>query len=359
MRKNLYFKPSCMFLMILIFNFMTYLVVYFFIEDKYSVNTNGLFFTAMPLDFDRENMEKILFVFFSFIAIGAVVYFKSPKSRVLNIHVVTKKVTTNGQDLLALILLIPVCMFSLFHFLSIDLDTFWSNYDYQIIKTPVYISQNGGALFKFYHSMFRIVSLFMAVVFVYYLRYFNFLNAFFSLLIFIYGFVFLYVSESRWVLIYLGVLFLSLIMIFNYKPKVLQSCTWLTVFAFLFVKVIYGRNYGLYGFSVQADIFFDVINMQYITVLQGVLVNLGDGFVGLANVVNQDIVYPIKYKILSFSPFPSFIDGFSGILHEEHRISLHVPFNSLSEAYLFGYPFFILYLLIILLTILKQKISLG
>ncbi|MCP4991890.1 MAG: hypothetical protein GY928_39285 [Colwellia sp.] len=359
MYPRLHLKPSSLFLLILFFNMLVFLTVFFFIESKEMVNVNGMFFTSMILDFDRNNIFPIVLVFLFLGTIGSVSYIKSPTSTSLNITLpplTTKKITTGSQDMVMLIFLFLLSIFSILHFSAIDFGTFWFNYDYQIIKTPEEISRGSGSLFRIYHFIFRIISLFVAVILIYYMKNFSLPHITLSLFVFLYGFLFLYVAESRWIIIYMCVLFLSRIMMFNSKPKVLEGFFWFICFVFLFVKVIFARNYGLYGLSVQVDIFIEVLSLDILSIFQGLLINLGDGFLGLANVVQNDYWYPLQYKLLSFSPFPSFIDGFASIQHYENRISYHVPFNAVSEAYAFGSGYFIFYLLIIFLFLYSSDL---
>ncbi len=41
-------------------------------------------------------------------------------------------------------------------------------------------------------------------------------------------------------------------------------------------------------------------------------------------------LFPLRYKILAFSPLPSLIDGYSKLVHQsEHRLSLAVPMSGI------------------------------
>jgi hypothetical protein len=334
--------------------------VFFFIDSKDDVNVDGMFFTAMPLDFDRGGSYPVFLIFFVLAAVGCISYLYSPTLKTSSLTAPSfpsKKMTSAKQDMFILLVLIVLTVFSILHFATIDYDTFWFNYDYQVIKTPELISHGSGGIFRLYHFIFRIISLFIAIILIYYIKNFSFLHVALSLFVFMYGFLFLYVSESRWVIVYIAVLFLSRIMILNSKPKILERCFWFTFFIFIFVKVIYARNYGLYGLSVQADIFIDVMSLDLFSVFTGLFINLGEGFLGLANVVQGEYWYPDSYKFLSFSPFPSFIDGFASIQYYEHRISFHVPFNSISEAYTFGVVYFCFYLAVIYLFLYSSDLA--
>jgi hypothetical protein len=50
--------------------------------------------------------------------------------------------------------------------------------------------------------------------------------------------------------------------------------------------------------------------------------------------------FPEKYKVLAFSPLPSFIDGYDKIhVASQHRLHLYVPMSGVGEAEHFGWPF--------------------
>lgn len=73
----------------------------------------------------------------------------------------------------------------------------------------------------------------------------------------------------------------------------------------------------------------------------------GGGLVIAEAGLKQAVSYPGIYKALSFSPLPSAIDGFAGILHHQQRINVYGPFNAFAEAYWFGWPWVVLLFLIV------------
>ena len=79
----------------------------------------------------------------------------------------------------------------------------------------------------------------------------------------------------------------------------------------------------------------------------------GGGFVMAEIFQRSNLYYPICTKILSFSPFPSFIDGFSSLLSFEHRVYTYGPFSSFAEAYQFGWGY-LAFLLLFLSMLVYQ-----
>lgn len=81
------------------------------------------------------------------------------------------------------------------------------------------------------------------------------------------------------------------------------------------------------------------------------LTSFGGGFVMARVFAMRDLYYPLEYKILSFSPVPSLIDGFASIRHFEHRINVSAPFSSFAEAYHFGPVYFLCLILLLLVSL--------
>ena len=67
----------------------------------------------------------------------------------------------------------------------------------------------------------------------------------------------------------------------------------------------------------------------------------------------SNLYYPLNYKLLSFSPFPSLIDGFSSIQEFGHKIFIFGPFSSFAEAYHFGLGYFIFFILFLAIVIFQ------
>jgi hypothetical protein len=79
--------------------------------------------------------------------------------------------------------------------------------------------------------------------------------------------------------------------------------------------------------------------------------NFGGVFVLAESMSRVHVIYPWKYKLLSFSPFPSMIDGFNSVRHAEERIMATGPFSNFAELYHFG-PLYVVGFLIFLFAVL-------
>jgi hypothetical protein len=75
--------------------------------------------------------------------------------------------------------------------------------------------------------------------------------------------------------------------------------------------------------------------------------NFGGGFVLAEAMSRAQVAYPLAYKILSFSPFPSILDGFNSVRYAEERVMETGPFNNFAELYHFG-PMYLIGFLVFL-----------
>lgn len=89
------------------------------------------------------------------------------------------------------------------------------------------------------------------------------------------------------------------------------------------------RNVALL-FSEEGRLYVEVM---FLNLSQGIFVTTDSIYIGGA--------FPDLYKWLSFSPFPSAIDGFDGIRHFQVRLHSFVPMSAIGEVYNFGWPWMV------------------
>jgi len=347
MKFKLQIKPSLIFIAITSLNYFVFCIVYYLELRKEDINIEGVSFTAMPLSLPNESIGLISWIFAVLITAGILVYFKTPfkrnipanrNSAPLNDFFISKTFESLAIGIISLLLL--CCTI---HFSYLDWSLLYLNYEYQIIKTPNLISQDGGTFFRIFHFLFRLIGIFSAVFLCYSVARKRPLLLVVSLLVTAYCFFLLFIGESRWVNVYIAVFFISRLVLFKRKPTYFEYLIWGAVFVLLFCKVIVGRNYGIYGISAQLKIFSYLFEIDFANIILGLFINFSDGFINLANSIELRTNYSEEYKLLSFSPLPSSIDGFSSILElNERRINFYVPFNSISEAWSFGGVYFAL-----------------
>jgi hypothetical protein len=91
--------------------------------------------------------------------------------------------------------------------------------------------------------------------------------------------------------------------------------------------------------------------------LEFILYNVFSGANNLALGIDTQVHYPEIYKILSFSPLVSTIDGFSDYMIYRGYITTFMPFNVYTELYYFGTIYCIIFFLIVYIVVrLSNKI---
>jgi len=75
---------------------------------------------------------------------------------------------------------------------------------------------------------------------------------------------------------------------------------------------------------------------------------IAQGAVVFAEALQLNPAFSIRYTLLSFSPFPTFIDGFQSVLFTDQvRLHDYVPMSGLAELFFFGLPFIIAAVLVV------------
>lgn len=234
----------------------------------------------------------------------------------------------------------------------IDWDAIWHHRIYKAIRDPSEVNLGIFPL-SIFHVALPLVGVIYSGLVSYYASTQKYINIMVSIPILLYSHTISLASMSRY-----AVLQVVIVSVFLY---LFSKNRYALVFGLLIGLVEFGIvisarfgggteifRFGDYGLvyvveSIQLfSFFFDDI---FLFVLYNMF---GGGFVLAEAFSRQSLIYPIQYKILSFSPFPSFIDGFDKWRIFEHRVSLFGPFSNLAEAYHFGIIYFMFYLATIL-----------
>lgn len=156
---------------------------------------------------------------------------------------------------------------------------------------------------------------------------------------------------SRWCPIILFSLLLPIVLFGKEKNNsIFRVGLYFFVFFFMFLLYAsmitgrYGVGQGLIAFSDALMSVFGNLN-QYIEFF---FINVfGGAFVFLEAMQSDAVTYPLYYKLLSFSPLPSFLDGWDYWGKYFVMVNNFVPYNVLSELDKFGFQYFILYLIVV------------
>lgn len=157
-------------------------------------------------------------------------------------------------------------------------------------------------------------------------------------------------GASRWIAVQCTV---TALMLQLTAPKKVSRGAWIFgILAFVsYALVIHARRQQEIGLLpilnsvLSGEFFVD----DFLAILA--LSLFGGGFVLAETLDRVGLAYPIRYKLLSFAPTISMLDGFDAIRHYEHRVNLTTPFSSFAEIYHFGAIYSVAYLAFLFLTL--------
>lgn len=251
----------------------------------------------------------------------------------------------SGTPLLAIILLILVS-----NLVFMNISALWSNKEYLFITGPKgYYLPPGIAMLLI--TAMNIGAVICSIFLPFYLRK-NRTQALLASIAWLFWFAFYLSAGSRLA----AIMFFSLFAI----QFLLSRGRWALIYLVLgfvgaFIIMMIGlatRSSGEYGISH----FFDAISyfsgkmawdfaiFAWVNFMQGIFIT-SDGII-------YDRVYSTEYKILSFSPLPSFIDSFDEIRKgAQIMIYKSVPMSGIAEIYHFGVFYFLFYIFALILIL--------
>lgn len=151
-----------------------------------------------------------------------------------------------------------------------------------------------------------------------------------------YGLAFSLAVYSRYLMVYVFVFFLGRIFAGGGAGG-LRGALGLVVAAaavfFCFAIALTGRGHQTQGLGSAPEVLATLDLAHAGWLLTRLAVTSFDGAMSFANALRYAPSYEAEYQILSFSPFPSLIDGFSGIEREmARRINIYVPMSAFGEV---------------------------
>lgn len=149
-----------------------------------------------------------------------------------------------------------------------------------------------------------------------------------------------FATSSRTIVVYFAVLAFTTAAS-GARHKILPSATFGALALLGLFGALEGRHAGSFGLSAVPEAVYRCFAPRNADFL-GAVVNLFQGVFVTADSLKTEATYAESYKLLSFSPLPSFIDGFDEIrrLHER-RLHFYVPMSAVAEAVMFG-PIYLL-----------------
>ncbi len=343
-KKGVFLSPSCIFYWISLLNYIALQLTFsgVTISSKVIYKLTGTYYSAMPMNFSQASFNAAILQYFILLVFGAVltIYYSQKQEKQFELDFSPSKEITKNPLIMTMVLIFLIILY-IIHIFSIDLSLLWNNHTYLLLENPSKLGLDNGFL-KIIHFSLRITGLFTAGLTMHFFFNRSYIHFFLSALLFIYSLIFMLAQNSRWASLYffMMLLYCQIAKKWNWTGKIILGFMCLLTF----IKVIEGRgeyDQGIVaiwsGFSnIRLDVLF-----YY---LSGFLLNILEGATSFANSEQIAPVYALQYKVLSFSPFPSFIDGFSSILKlHEVRVNNSVPFSAISEVRWFGNIFLLLF----------------
>lgn len=124
------------------------------------------------------------------------------------------------------------------------------------------------------------------------------------------------------------------------KHRIWAALLLVTCLATIALALI-GRSIDELGISSIPDHFSVLFSEEGPLYIEMLLLNLSQGIFVTTDSIYIGGTFPDLYKWLSFSPFPSAIDGFERIRHFQVRLHSFVPMSALGEVYNFGWPWMV------------------
>lgn len=242
---------------------------------------------------------------------------------------------------------------NLLHLLVIDREKIWSASGYQIMKDPEQMGF-GAALLPLF-LLPRLTGVLAIVGLVIFARRRELLPTAVSSLTFIYSFLLSLAQNSRLASLYL-LAALAANALIGRRLFTLVNAALLVFSMVTAISVLKGRHDPTQGLGHAVSQLFS-IDFDGSDVL-GLYLNLNAGGLITTDSIVTNADYRDKYKVLSFSPFPSLIDGFSEIREqEERRINYFTPINAFGEVYLFGGAYIAIFLASIYMWIRSAAVA--
>lgn len=309
---------------------------------QFDYQKSDFYFTAMPMPHFDNVISTVLFLYTIIIFAPLFLYEKNSgyKKYIYKLDVNYYISLMFNNRIFYIVIFISSFLFfiaNVFHFYNVKFDVLWSNTNYLSIKTPEDILKSELFVIRFHNFSFRYIGLlffFMSACAYVYKKYAVALVCFLSAL---YPFVFLLAGNSRWSVLYIAVC----LTVISFKKNPVCYLLLIITVVITMLKVLIGRELYYHGLNHIFD-FTEYIDLRELYLLLiSMFINVFEGAMNFANTLLNPYSFEFRYKLLSFSPLFSAIDGFDSIRDiMKFKWAPHVPMSAISESYSFGLFYF-------------------
>lgn len=247
--------------------------------------------------------------------------------------------------------LLALFLIALVHGFMVDWGELWSYSTYLSVRDPSYVGVDVPVLTQF-HRGIGLLGALLAPLMVIYVRLRRPVHLVLAGLVTLYALVLTLAFDSRFTVVILALTALTLQL--TSRRRIEPAA----VVAGFMAVVAYGvvlsirRGVGLgvissLGLAGVAQALAQGAVLIPNLVLFGLFNFFGGGFVMAEAFRMGTVTYPIAYKLLSFSPLPSALDGFDAVRSAQVRVNPSAPFSNFAEVLHFG-PFYWLLMALLL-----------
>jgi len=318
------------------FNILNVIILTLYAKVSYFAENK--LFSAMPVDNIDKNYSITLLVY-TVIIITALLSSYG-----------LKKDSNQSKPIITINALPMIILFSVFFFVLISIHFFFLDKQLLLSGNKYLGLNNPSALLlpenisRILHFLIKPIGLISFVLFAFFFAIRQRFLAGIFLILSSYPLLIVFVQNSRWLPMIL-VIGLIIFHLYSSRGRIFYKLFLLSLTVLFYLKAMIGRNTRFQGLVDTFEIIKKIELEMIFIYISGVFLNAFQGAINLANTFNLEPMYPLSYKLTSFSPFPSFIDNYDQIAQTAKiPLARFVPVNAFGEALSFGLGYFIVFL---------------
>lgn len=325
--------------------------VHFLLINICAVFTSNYLISVSRVNYDTMSAE-VFYSILHVICVFSLVHINKSVSN--NIGLSMKNISIDSSKILKRISVFSIfnIVLMVFFLMSIKMDLLYKNYKYLTIVDSEKMGLDYNVLMVLYHKLLPInglVSFFLYKILITNKRHSIYKIP--AIMYFIIGVIIVVIElavNSRSAGLIISGLLVS-VFLFD-KKSLLKHVKIVGLLLLIFLSyrsTIFGRSRTTQGVSQIQDNLLNTNNRGKSLKVDFLLENLFGGVQVFLRAKDLSGDYPQQYKILSFSPLPSFIDKFKQYNKYQNRISWYEPYSANVEVYHFGYWYCFIYFLIL------------
>lgn len=255
-------------------------------------------------------------------------------------------------------LLFSINLLYIIHIIDVDFTKLLTYEVYLSVRDPIEVGIQNGFV-SFIHKIIPLLGVLLSGLFVLFIKSKNVIMLTLTFFPLFYSLFVTISFASRFIVVDLFLMALLFYLInknkLNFPTVFLGGLAVILYSIVISLRFLSDNRHGEFGvYAVINLLFSGNLFVKDNFILFSMVNFFGGGFV-LARAFlfgQSEFFYPLSYKILSFSPFPSIIDSFDNTPAQLNRAAPTAPFSNFAEVYLFG-DYFIVFFSFFLFLVLK------